>query len=567
MKHIKQTYRSWILIGMLGIASACNKDKLVEYNTQPDYVLDPPIRSLLPTAITAMHNNDFEAFYDNIRTVSNWAQQFVRKGGNGATFTTQVNNINYRYNTFYLSVAPHLTKIEKMIDEMPEEDKARHVYMRAIPGILKAYYAWYVSDVVGSIPYKEAVAARFNGTFTPVYDTQSALYEQLDQELKNIVATLKTQQPVTQEMFGTSDLYFGNDNTTAIGKWTRVANSLRLKIAMRMTKRDPERVRAIAAEVLADNAGLINSVDEEWVFKAGRSFTAGGNWNPYPDAGFSGEKNVIDFMWNKQDPRLRLYFRKNSWSQANFNTAKEQGKIPAGAVWDARQYYGQYSSPDATSDPAKARFFSSIVITNGTSNVTLDTTSPIQQRLFQSEYESGNGMTTFHLLTYADVCFMRAELAAMGLTNENVSEWYYKGIDASIDSYNKIAAIAMIHDYEAVTADEITAYKNQPDIAFEPAKALEQIAVQQYLHQFKNPNEGWAQIKRTGMPNSNTILALETFMTEGAVLPMPRRFPVNYPLTGDLNYSNKTTAIEEMIKEPGFGLPNDISGRVWWDKQ
>jgi hypothetical protein len=567
MKLVKLTYRSLILPGILCIAVACNKDKLVEYNTQPDYVLDPPIKTLLPSAIVAMHNNDFEAFYDNIRTVSNWAQLFVRKGGNGATFTTQVNNINYRYNTFYLSVAPLLVKIEKSIDEMPEEEKARRVYMRAIPGILKAYYAWYVSDVVGSIPYKEALAARSGGTFTPVYDTQSDLYTQLDTELKNIVNTLKTQQPVEQEMFGTSDLYFGNDDATAIGKWVRVANSLRLKIAMRLVKRDPERLRAIATEVLADNGGLINSVDEEWVFKAGRSFTAGGNWNPYPDAGFSGEKNVIDFMWDTQDPRLRLYFRKNSWTQANFDLAKAQGKIPASAVWNPRQYYGQYSSPDATTDPTKARFFSSIVIKNGSADVTLDTISPIQQRLFQSEYGSGSGVTTFHLLTYADVCFMRAELAARGLAAGNVSEWYYKGIDASIESYNKIAEAAAVHDYVAVTPDEVTAYKAKPNIVFNPAKALEQIAVQQYLHQFKNPNEGWAQIKRTGMPNSNTILPLETFMTEGAVLPMPRRFPVNYPLSGDLNYSNKTNAIEEMIKDPGFGLPNDISGRVWWDKQ
>ena len=41
MKLVKLTYRSFILPGMLCMTLACNKDKLVEYNTQPDYVLNP----------------------------------------------------------------------------------------------------------------------------------------------------------------------------------------------------------------------------------------------------------------------------------------------------------------------------------------------------------------------------------------------------------------------------------------------------------------------------------------------------------------------------------------------
>lgn len=568
--QLHHRYKTWsvslAMLAAIAIAPACNKDKLAQYNTNPDNILNPPLKSLLPTAITKLHGNNFEAFYDNIRTISVWAQATVRKGGNGGTFTVQTNNVNQRYGIFYTDIAPHLIKIENMIDALPADQKPRYVYMRAIPGVIRAYYAWYISDVIGSIPYKEAFQARQGGTMTPAYDSQSSLYATLEAELKAIVNTLKTKQPVEQETYGTSDLYFGKDNATAIGKWIKAANSLRLRMAMRLLKVAPERAKGIITEVLADNGGLISSVAEEWVFNAGASFTSDGNWNPYPDQGFSGEKNLIDFMWDNADPRIRLFFRKNSWTQENFNAAKTQGKVAASAVWDARQYYGQYSSPDATTDPAKARFFASITIKNGSADVVLDTISPIQQRLFQAEWGNGTGFTTFQLITYAEVCFMRAEIAALGISSENASEWYYKGIDASIESYDKIAKAALIHDYQAVVPAEVTAYKAKPAIAYNPAKALEQIAAQSFLNHYKNPSEAWAQIKRTGMPNANTILPLEVFKSEGTVLAMPRRFPVNYPLTGDLNFANKQKAIEDMMKDPGFGLPTDISGRVWWDK-
>ena len=48
---------------------------------------------------------------------------------------------------------------------------------------------------------------------------------------------------------------------------------------------------------------------------------------------------------------------------------------------------------------------------------------------------------------------------------------------------------------------------------------------------------------------------------------MPRRFIVSFPSITGLNYKNVLDAINEMKKDPGFGDPDDITGRVWWDKQ
>jgi hypothetical protein len=553
-----------LMLGMITIA--CNREKLAAYNTNPDLILNVSPKPIITAAIVRMHDNSFEAFYDNIRSISNWTQQFVRKNGNGVSFASQANNTNGRYSNFYTNVGPLLVDAQRRIDLMPAGQKEKFAYIRAIPGILKVYYAWYVSDANGSLAYVDGIAARQGGTFTPAYQSQQELYNIFDKELKDAVAILKSTPASAQELLGSADLYFNGD-AASIQKWIKVANSLRLKIAMRLTNRDPEKVKAIAAEVLADNVGLINALDEEWLFKAGPSFTEGGNWNPYPDNGFSGEKYVIDFLWNNLDPRLRLFFRKNSWTKANFDLAKQQGKIGAAAVWNPRQYYGQYASPDANKDDDKKRFFASITIKDGGKDVSLDTISPLQQRLFQAEYNTGKGFSTFQLITYADVCFMRAELAAKGMTGEAAETWYNKGIEASINSYNDIASAAQIEDYVAVLPAEIETYKQQPNIKYNPAKGLEQIAIQQYLNFFKLPNEAWALVKRTGMPNPNTIMPLEVLIGDGQLLPMPRRFVINYPLNGDLNYVNKTKAVDDMRKDPDFGLPSDIFGRIWWDKK
>ncbi|SEN38274.1 Starch-binding associating with outer membrane [bacterium A37T11] len=542
----------------------CSKEKYAEYNTDPDAVLEIKVEALFARALTYVHDNDFEAFYDNYNFISKWSRIFLQRTGNGISVSEDAGNTNNRYGRFYTGVGPLLVDIQQVIDKKPEDEKARYLYMRAIPTILKTYYAWYVSDVNGSLAYTEAFQARYDGTLTPKYDTQDELYKIFDQDLKEAVTILKTPQPVEQFSYGTSDLYFGGEVTN----WIKAANTLRLKIALRLSKRDPQRMASIVNEVLTDDGGIISSADEEWVFYPSAKFTDGGNWNITGNGReFVGDHDVIDYMWNNQDPRLRFFFVKNMWSEENFAIAKNEKKIATNAVFNTRRYYGQYSSPSSTSDPAKIRFFSPIQIGSGDNAVILDTVSRIQDRLFQPENNGGNGLGTMPVITYADVCFMRAELAQRSITSENAEEWYYKGIEASLKFYDKMAARAVIYNYSPLTESEISDYKKKPDIIFNPTKGLEQIILQAYLNYFRNFNEAWAIVKRTNMPNSNTAIHFEQWKVGEEDIQMPRRFVINYPLTGDYNYQNRVDAIDEMRKDPDFGEPTSILGRVWWDKK
>ncbi len=141
-----------------------------------------------------------------------------------------------------------------------------------------------------------------------------------------------------------------------------------------------------------------------------------------------------------------------------------------------------------------------------------------------------------------------------------------QALRTSIKFYDKAAANAQIEDYVPVTDNEIMAYKNAPAIVYNPAKALEQIAIQEYINFYKQPNEAWALYKRTGMPNSSTALMNEDIMIDGSLYHIPRRAALAAPSSSDLNATNKEAALTEMMKDPNFGSAiDDVYGRVWWD--
>lgn len=558
--------RALLLISLVALGlTSCDRQKFAELNTDPDAILNIPPQYELTTGLLNIHQNSFEYYYDYNRAIYYWAQSFVTLTGNSANVYEGSGNLNQRYGNFYTQVGNRLVDVQQIIDKLPEAEKAKYVYLKAIAGIPLAYYAWYTSDVNGSIPYTEAFKARYTtpALLTPKYDTQEALYQTLDDQLKAIITVLKTPQTVEQVSLKDNDIYFDGDPA----KWIKTANALRLKIAFRLMKRNPDKLKSLATEILADEASLMSSTKDDWKFIAGTPFSSGGNYNPTSNSSVSGSKNLIDFMWTTSDPRLRVFFQPSPFTKERFDAAKAQGKIPASFAWDGQLYRGQYADPDASQDASKNTYFQLIEYTVGTEKRSDRLPSSVQSRLFYGAFNSGTGQTTFPLITYADLCFMRAELAARNILGTDAQGWYYKGIEASLQNYDDMARYSKLDDYKALTAAEVTAYKASPGVVWDAANGLEQILVQQYLNYFKNQNEAWAVIKRTGFPSvSGKILKLETVHQGGTEQKMPRRFAIAIPTVTDLNYKNATDAIADQQKDPSFGGPSDITGRVWWDK-
>lgn len=524
-----------VIVAALAVAG-CKKSKFVEINTDPQTLYDVPPENQFLNATISVHNGDFEWFYDFYRRIMPWMQYSTANTGNAKTFIEDAGNFNQRYGNYYQNVGNRLSDIPRLINKLPEEEQARMVYMKAIPNVLFAFYTFYVTDINGSIPFSEAFQGRYGGTLTPKYDTQQEIFSALDALLKSTITTLKTPQPVPQKSFANYDLYYNGD----VQSWIRAANALRLRIAMRLMKRDANRMKTIALEVLGSPAAdLMSNIDHSWVFDAVSGFSSGGNWSP---AGFRAPKPTVDFMLAKSDPRIRFFYQKNAFNQ----------------------YVGSYTSPDAAANPANARLYT-----------TVDTLSNIMPRLFTPSSNGGTGIGHFPIITYADFAFMRAELAARNVTTENAENWYNAAVTASIKLYDKWANAAKVQElnapsgstsYVAVTDAEITNYLAMTGVKFDATKALDQIITQAYINFYKNPNEAWALYKRTGLPNHTSVLPLERLFSDAIEQFVPRRAPIRVASPTDLNYENNQAALAFMAQDPDFGAgPSDVTGRIWWD--
>ena len=536
----------------------CKKADFVELNTDPNIIYGIKPEEQFLNAPVRAHNSDFEAYYDYYRRIMPWMQMNTGNTGNSKNLLNEVGNFNQRYGVLFPQLGAILTDVQHIIDNMSDDEKAARVQMRAIPDVLKVYYAFYVSDIVGSIPYNDAFQGRYGGELNPAYQSQQELYDLWDAKLKEVIGTLKATPSVTQVSLDKFDLYFQGDPL----KWAKAANALRLRIALRLLKRDPAKATAIMQDALSDNALQISSNGESWVLKAAASFTSGGNWNPTE---FRAPKPTLDFMWDHNDPRLRIFYKKNNYTQANLTTAIAAGIYPSGTAWNSRQYVGAYTSPDMSQAQPYRSWFDGKKV-NG--NLTLDTVSYLQWRLWQPAYDNGDGVVTIPVITYADYCFMRAEIYQRNLVSGNAEEWYKKGVEASIRFFDEAGKVAKLEDYIALTDAEITSYLNSSDVKYDATKGLEQIIVQAYINFHKQPNEAWANYKRTGMPNKNTVLANSDIVIDGAIRQIPRRAALSVPAPTDQNYSTKKPALDAMAADPEFGQgPSDMFGRIWWDKQ
>ena len=131
----------------------------------------------------------------------------------------------------------------------------------------------------------------------------------------------------------------------------------------------------------------------------------------------------------------------------------------------------------------------------------------------------------------------RAEAAAMGWTGEDAESHYNAAVENSLLQWTG-------------STEGATDFLAQPEVAYDPANAIERISTQRYVHLFLHGFEAWAEYRRTGYPDM-------------MVSPLGRDVPLRQSYTSD-EALNNTANYEEAI-ERQFGGENNLYGRLWWD--
>lgn len=385
--------------------------------------------------------------------------------------------------------------------------------------ILKVYIFSILTDCYGDIPYSQAGAAFYDKVYTPVYDKQQDIYNDFFKELDEAVK----QFDASKEAIANDIVYKG-----VIDNWKKLANSLRLRLALRMSKIAPE-VAAREAKA-AVSGGVMTSADDN--FKMIHE-----NFN-FPDLRGNGLSQAfaetetfkyvmgcatfVKYLKDEHDPRLPVFFINRNEANEDI-TAKTNffPIVPGNYWWDA---WDGFTAPDGTVIPHQFKF----------------------TRINTAFCDFKN---SYLHLGYAEVEFLVAEAAARGWVAENANQHYQSGIRQAMKQLEMYSGVAPVSP--GLVNDFITAHP------LDQSKAIEQINMQKWVALFPNGVEAFANQRRTGYPVLSPISDLAGENETGGK-PFKRLF---YPST---EAYNNTKNYEDALKR--IGGKNDWLRPVWWDK-
>ena len=205
---------------------------------------------------------------------------------------------------FYRDVLMDLEEAKALIEA---EDYSASSYLEnqaknqiAIIEVLEVYTYSVLTETFGDVPYTEANLGADN--FTPKYDDAATIYADLFTRLDAAIADLDA----SNASFGDIELLFDGDIT----KWKTFANSLKLRMAMRMADvpsfgSEAKVLEAVAAGVYdanLDGAFFEYIGTDPYVNTIYDGFTIDGRNDYCPS------NTLIDMMNDLNDPRLPLLF-------------------------------------------------------------------------------------------------------------------------------------------------------------------------------------------------------------------------------------------------------------------
>jgi hypothetical protein len=522
----------------------------------------------------------------------------------------------------YNNMGGYVTTIEYLAEKSASPEKYSDlVQMSRILLIAKAIQT---SDLWGSLAYSEAWLARKgmvdDANMEPTFQTQEELVAIWDRELKECIQKLQAGLNVTDKVSlkGIDRAYNGDTQ-----KWIKAANGIRIRLASRIWKKQPQTAIAIATEVLAPSnaANVFSSKDDSFIvwFDNLDTNIHGGDWHSVQDLNRASAV-FMDYLNKYEDPRRPIYYLINNLTPGNVAEFNRQRKLNGdNPYWLLPDHYGRWAGavisfdrrramPAAPADMPKRdsypagdagdaafkddrdvyydnwdfdtrwatvttydrRYTAAVgfVLPGTTANIDMRPANTPQTRLWRGNWESGAGGNWAPVMSFSDFSFLAAEfvLRANVPSSRTAQQWYETGLKASLDQWNDIGYFCRVYNYEAMSTTTIDNFLNKPGIKWDDNKGLEQIYAQAYVDHYKNVDEMWAQWKRIGYPNTGSeIITFEKIIVSGIERTVPRRVKFTYPTEGTHNYQNLKKRIDDMAKDPNFGAIDNDWGRVWWD--
>ena len=397
----------------------------------------------------------------------------------------------------------------------------------AIAKTIKVIAMLRVTDTYGPIPYTQIGQG---GKITVPYDSQEAVYDAMFAELDEIINTL-TENKLSAISQNADPGYDG----TAV-KWCKFANSLKLRMAMRIVYADPAKAQKYAEEAVNHEIGVFTSNADNATLRT-VAFGEKGNplytaikYNQPTGCNTGGDTHaaadIICYMNGYNDPRRPVYFIPSEFEGEEYVGIRIRVEKPAlNSV--GRKYSGVNVSP---SDP--------LVWMNA-----------------------------------AEVAFLRAEAALFGFqVGGNAGDFYNEGVRLSFEQHNVAGYEAYIQDdtsrptsySDPAGLNSYSSLLSEITIKWDEAATDEQkqerIITQKWIANFNNGNEAWADYRRTNYPNLMPATDAGN-KSDGIVSSQFGARRMKYPLA---EYTNNGENVNAAVSQY-LGGPDRMSTRLWWD--
>jgi hypothetical protein len=445
------------------------------------------------------------------------------------------------FNPMYTTVAPQLQSIFAATDSATSAENA-------MAQVWWVYTFQRVTDYWGPIPYFSVGKAGNSVS----YDAQKDIYADFIKRLAGAAAVLH--QHEGENHYGSYDLVYGGD----VNRWIKFANSLRLRIAIRMSKVDPTTAKSVAEAAVADGAGkwiMTNSApitdptaqtsgDDAFVQRSakggpdGNGLQSMSDWNE-----FRMSASMASVLNGYQDPRLPQYFL------PALNTGLYSGIRNGLSV----AQLGLAPSQAANNSHDGQRWASTNVVDkNG--NV----------------LGSANAISTAqNVMVVAETYFNRAEGAVLGWNmGGTAKDLYNAGILNSLIQWN-VTNAGTQNAYITSTKTPVAPgdQQNSPamtniPVLFDASNTttqLEQIATQKWLALYPDGMEAWADYRRSHVLKLYPVVNSDNPDITNTSTQWIRRIP--FLLSEQQTNGAAVTAAGTLL-----GGPDKVTTPLWWDK-
>ena len=443
---------------------------------------------------------------------------------NNWNFGTEANwnftepRMNYAYQNFYSKLFRSWNSIYKHVKE---SDNLYDKEVGAITNIVKVL-AWVrATDVFGPIVYTNAG----NGDIAPKLDSQEVVYKAMLADLYASAQLLN--QSVSKILPAYDVIYDGNPQN-----WTRLANSLMLRLAVRVHFKNADLAKEYIDKALdSKNGGVIELPAQEAKIKNSEKMPLMNSMLP----------TVVDYNETRQGATIWAYLK--GYDDPRMNAYFVMG--------DYKGTPGFYPLPPTNNQPKREGLNSPQLA----SKPKVDASSPL------------------YWLRASEVSFLKAEAALYGLMNGSAKTFYEEGVAKSFEENNLSGAGSYLQRTNMPLDIRTSDLKFNPTYtcmisennvspkwndAADREKQLQQIITQKYLALYPNAVEAWTEYRRTGYPflmkPADGTAHARIGADESAVTPERFRY-------SPLEYGANTN----MSEVPGL-LGGDDQGatKLWW---